>query len=129
MSYPGYVYVPYPRWIQPADGTPRRIVQNSEEEEAATGVKMNPDGTVAESNDPPPDARPAPPTLETVIAAGYSPEVAASIVAEEQAKAAAGYPPYGTNKPTLPAAEIQPGFSEPQPEPTPETAAPAGDGW
>ena len=41
----------------------------------------------------------APPDLETVIAAGYSPEAAAVIVAEEAAKAERGEKPYGPNDP------------------------------
>ncbi len=52
-------YVPYPRWISPKDGSPRKIVQSAEEEEAITGVKMNPDGTkVEEIADLPSDAPP-----------------------------------------------------------------------
>jgi hypothetical protein len=49
-----------------------------------------------------------PPTLEQVIAAGYPAETAQAIVDREAKKAAAGYPPYGTN-----------------PEPAPAPAAPA----
>jgi len=37
---------------------------------------------------------PQPPTIETVLAAGYGPEAAKRIVAEEQAKALANEPPY-----------------------------------
>lgn len=40
-----------------------------------------------------------PPTLEAVLAAGYNEDAAKQIVAEERAKFAAGYPPYGTNDP------------------------------
>lgn len=42
-----------------------------------------------------------PPDLETVIAAGYGSEVAAAIVAREQAKAGRGEKPYGPNDPSL----------------------------
>lgn len=43
---------------------------------------------------------PQPPSLATVVAAGYKPEVAAGIVAAEQAKAAAGEKPYGDKEPS-----------------------------
>lgn len=43
-----------------------------------------------------------PPSIEEVIAAGYTPEAAAAIVAEEQAKAGRGERPYGPNDPTSP---------------------------
>jgi hypothetical protein len=102
---------------------------------------------------PPPDAaqstnKAAPPTLETVIAAGYKPDVAAKIVAEEQFKFNAGHPPYGTTPvvavppdapPPPPDAvsmavpePVQPGQTEAQPEPAAQDGEPAkktGDAW
>lgn len=43
-----------------------------------------------------------PPTIEYVIAKGYSPEAAAVIVQQEQDKAGRGERPYGPNDPTSP---------------------------
>lgn len=66
-----------------------------------------------------------PPDLATVLAAGYSPEAAAAIVAEEQGKAERGERPYGPNDPTgrwgTPSKEIIPDL--PAPEPTGTLAA------
>lgn len=36
--------VPYPRWVTPADGSPRRIVQNHIQEQEVTGVPMHESG-------------------------------------------------------------------------------------
>ncbi len=53
-----------------------------------------------------------PPDIDTVIAAGYSREAAAVIVAEEQEKAGRGERPYGPNEPTskwdTPSREVYP---------------------
>ncbi len=87
-----YRYEPYPRWVLGTDGT-RKIVQNHEHEERETGVKMNVDGTVFV------EPGPHPPTLETVMAAGYAKEVAEKIVDEEAAKARRGEKPYGDKEP------------------------------
>jgi hypothetical protein len=56
-----------------------------------------------------------PPTLETVLAAGYSQEAAEGIVAEEARKFANGEKPYGDKEPTEP----------PEPAPPVETKAEA----
>lgn len=82
----------YPGWRVPKDGGPAVLVHNHEQEERVTGQKMNPDGTPV---DYPVLDKPKPPTLEEVLAAGYSKEVAEKIVDEEAWKARNGYKPYG----------------------------------
>lgn len=69
-------YHPYPRYITDIYGK-RRIVQNHLQEEEATGKPVNEDGTPR-----------VVPTEAEVLARGYTPEAAFSIVARETAKAA-----------------------------------------
>ncbi len=93
--------VPYPRWIRPRDGSPSVIVNSSAEETAITGELLDEAGDPVDLHEDhpdtlPPDAKAIPPTLETVIKAGYAPDVAAQIVEREQFRFNAGYPPYGT---------------------------------
>lgn len=92
MSYPGYVYHPYPKWVNAPHG--RMIVQNAEHHAQVTGGKVLPDGTVAEP--------PKPPTLEEVLKAGYEEPRASQIVAEEQEKFEKGHRPYGDIEPPIP---------------------------
>ncbi len=141
-------YVPYPRWITPADGSPRRIVNSAEEETAATGVLMDEDGDPVEIHpDDLPEDHSKPPSVELILSRGYTQETAEKIHAEEQEKFDNGWAPYGLNpRPTPPDAApapvaVQPGQTEPQPEvpaptenPVAEPAAPgeapkSGDGW
>ena len=65
--------------------------------------------------------RPAPPTIEVVLAAGYSPEAAEKIVAREQERAAQGLRPYGDNP------DPEPAQAAPEPQvapPAPQEAVP-----
>ncbi len=62
-----------------------------------------------------------PPTIEDVIAAGYTPEEAAVIVRQEQDKAGRGERPYGPNDPTSP-------WGTPSREIIPDAPAPESSG-
>ncbi len=86
----GYVYVPYPRWVTPPDGSPRKIVQSAAEETAITGVLMGEDGKPVDLK-----GNLKPPTIDEVLAAGYPLEAAAKIVEREQHMYEAGESPYG----------------------------------
>lgn len=80
----------YPRFVKFPDGE-SRVVKDHHAHGKAIGRKVLEDATVVE-----------PPTLETVIAAGYPGAVAAKIVAQEQEKFEKGYKPYGDNEPPQP---------------------------
>lgn len=88
-----YQFRPYPKWITCPDGS-RMIVNGPEHHTQMIGKPVDENGNLIEEKQ---DG--FPPTLETVIAAGYAPEVAEKMVMEEQYKYDNGYPPYGTNQP------------------------------
>lgn len=105
---PEYKPIPYPRYIRKSIITGKDVtVQNSVEEEYHTGVLMNEDGTPVGSEEP----KPTPPTLETVMASGYTKEAAEKIVDEEAGKAKRGEKPYGDKEPEVP--QIQTGAGVP----------------
>lgn len=81
----------YPTWIT-LPGGQRLVVPDCQTHSAMMGEEYGEDAE-------PVSKKPQPPTLETVIAAGYRPEVAEKIVAEEQRKFAAGIKPYGDLEP------------------------------
>lgn len=100
LPYPGYVFKAYPKHGKDPLGN-KCIFQSAAHESAVTGIPMNEDGTPVDSDDPPPgDARP--PTLIEVMKAGYAPDVAALMVAEEERKHLAGEKPYGDKEVTFP---------------------------
>jgi hypothetical protein len=68
---------------------------------------------------------PQPPTIKEVLEEGYSQEAAAGIVAEEEAKAEAGYPPYGNTPMPSPEVEVAGSGAEGQVPAGPEAPAPA----
>lgn len=89
----------YPRWVEYPDGV-KRLVQDHTRHGEAIGKKVLEDATIVE-----------PPSLQEVIDAGYAPDVAEKIVAQEKAKFDKGYKPYGDLEPPVagePAAEVVP---------------------
>lgn len=76
----------------------------AQEAEAAASSKVNTAAVqkaLAESAPVSHEGYPAPPSYAEVLQTGYSPTVAQMIVVEEQAKAAAGYKPYGPHDPPV----------------------------
>lgn len=104
-----YVWSKWPTWATNSEGQ-KRICNNPEEYERHTGIAVDEKGN------------PLPPTLEKVMAAGYTKEAAEKIVDEENWKYAGGYPPYGTNALPVPKTD-----GDGVPVTTPETAAEAFD--
>lgn len=85
----------YPRWITLPSGD-KAIVQNHIHHSALAGIEYDADAQPVQKR--------LPPTIEEVLAAGYTQEGAERIVAAEQLKADQGYP-------------AQTGIQEAQPEP------------
>lgn len=85
-----YGYPWYPRHVVDLEG--RSIVVNNQHEHGRRiGKKVLYNATIVQA-----------PTLEVVIAAGYSPEDAQKIVSQEKEKEAKGYKPYGDIEPPEP---------------------------
>lgn len=89
----------YPRHIKTSDGY-SVVVKDHIEHGKRIGRKVLPDATVLE-----------PPTLETVIKAGYPGHVAEKMVADEREKFEKGYKPYGDIEPPAP---VDPSLVAPQ---------------
>ena len=92
-----YVFQKFPTWATNADGL-KRICQDPEDYERHTGIRVDEMGNPVD----PELETPRPPTLEIVMAAGYTKEVAEKIVEEEAAKARRGEKPYGDKEPEEP---------------------------
>lgn len=108
MSYKGYVYQPYPKWVVGSDGV-RKIVNNPAQHTQATGIEVDEHGEEI--------YRPKLPTIEEVLAAGYAQNAAERIVAKENRKLELKEKPYGPNEPTE--------FPEPPPVEPPVIDPPA----
>ena len=76
----------YPRHVICQDGA-TRIVADHIQHSRLTGIEYGPDAQPISYQ---------PPSLETVLAAGYSHKAAEGIVADEQAKQEQGIEPYGS---------------------------------
>lgn len=104
-------------------GEDRRVVWSLEEFDAAVADGWSEERTAATGlADPGVNGivKRTAPTLEQVLAAGYSPEAAANIVANEQRKFAAGVKPYGPNEDVPPPPESPatgPATADKQPDP------------
>lgn len=91
-----YGYPWYPRHVKDSEG---RVIEAKDhiQHGRIIGKKVREDATIVE-----------PPTLETVMAAGYPGHVAEKIVAQEQEKAAKGYKPYGDIEPPVSVQDVAP---------------------